>query len=213
MTSRRRSTAEIRRLVAPDALPDPIGVAVSFCALLDRLGIPYVIGGSFASSVHGEPRSTNDIDVVADLRVELVPALVEALGPDYYVSLDAAREAVLAEGTFNVIHVQGGIKIDVFVAGEDPFNQERLRHREPVRPGTDAGPTLYVDIAEHSIVRKLEWFRRGEESSERQWRDVLAMLRVQGDRLDQSRLRRWATQLGVSDLLVRARAAVGDHRT
>lgn len=209
MRSRRRSTAEIRRLVAPDALPDPIGVAVSFCALLDRLGIPYVIGGSFASSVHGEPRSTNDIDVVADLRVELVPALVDALGADYYVSLDAAREAVLAEGTFNVIHMQGGIKIDVFVAGEDPFNQERLRHREAVQPGTEASPTLYVDIAEHSIVRKLEWFRRGGESSERQWRDVLSMLRVQGDRLDQSRLRRWATQLGVSDLLVRARAAVG----
>jgi hypothetical protein len=193
--------------VTPEALPDPLAVALAFTAVLDRLGIPYVIGGSFASSVHGEPRSTNDIDVVADLRIDLIARFVAELGPDYYVSVEAAREAVRTEGTFNVIHMQGGIKIDVFVAGRDQFNQERLAHREAVQPVVDSERTLFVDVAEHSIVRKLEWFRRGGEVSERQWRDVLGMLRVQGERLDKNRLHQWATRLGVIDLLERARAA------
>ena len=190
--------------MSPDSLPDPIAVAVSFSALLERLGIPYLIGGSFASSVHGEPRSTNDIDVVADIRAEHVQSFVEMLGPEYYVSAEAMQVAVQSEGTFNVIHVRGGMKVDVFVAGQDAFNRERLRLREPVLPLAGPSPTLYVDTAEHSVLRKLEWFRRGGEVSERQWRDVLGILRVQGDRLDVRRLRDWAVRLGVSDLLDRA---------
>jgi hypothetical protein len=93
--------------VSPDSLPDPIAVAVSFSALLERLGIPYLIGGSFASSVHGEPRSTNDIDVVADIRAEHVQSFVELLGPEYYVSAEAMQVAVQSEGTFNVTTCAG----------------------------------------------------------------------------------------------------------
>ncbi|MBA4071476.1 MAG: hypothetical protein C0497_06525 [Gemmatimonas sp.] len=190
--------------MAPDSFPDPIAVAISFSALLERLGISYLIGGSFASSIHGEPRSTNDIDVVADIRAEHVPLFVELLGQEYYVSAEAMEAAVRSEGTFNVIHVDGGIKVDVFVAGHDAFNQERLRFREPVLPLAGQSSTLYVDTAEHSILRKLEWFRRGDDVSERQWRDVVGILRVQGNRLDVRRLRDWAARLGVSDLLERA---------
>lgn len=199
--------------MAPDTLPDPIAVAVSFSALLEQLGIPYLIDGSFASSIHGEPRSTNDIDVVADIHPEHVPRFVAKLGPEYYVNADAMRAAVAAEETFNVIHVHGGIKVDVFVAGRDAFNQERLRCREPVQPTAGPSPTLYVDTAEHSILRKLEWYRRGGDVSERQWRDVLGILRVQGERLDMHRLREWAARLGVSDLLDRALAAGESERT
>ena len=98
--------------MAPDELPDPLAVALSFAALLERLGVRYLIGGSFASSVHGEPRSTNHLDVVADFRLEHVPRFVEMIGADYYVSADAMRDAVQSGGTFNVIHVHGGIKVD-----------------------------------------------------------------------------------------------------
>lgn len=177
MKRSRTCTGRTRRHVAPDGLPDPLAVAVAFSALLERLGVPYVIGGSFASSVHGEPRSTSDIDIVADLRIEQVSAFVAMIGPDYYVSADAVRNAVHSRSSFNVIHAHAGIKVDVFIAGQDPFEQERLKRRQPVRPLADSGPTLFVDTAEHSILRKLEWFRRGGEVSERQWRDVLAMLR------------------------------------
>jgi hypothetical protein len=177
--------------------------------MLDRLGIPYLVGGSLASSVHGEPRSTNDIDIVADLRQESINSLLGAVAEDYYVSEEAVREAVQAADrgepgdSFNLIHISGAIKIDLFVAGIDHFNAERLRLRQRVQLSPESDASLFVDTAEHSLLRKLEWFRRGGEVSDRQWRDVIAIARVQGERLDLARLHQWAERLGVSDLLAR----------
>jgi hypothetical protein len=187
--------------VAPDSLPDPIAVAVSFARLLERLDIPYVIGGSLASSLHGEPRSTNDIDVVADVRADNVAPLVRELQRDHYVDPDVVGAAVRSGGTFNVIQISGAVKIDVFVVGDDQFDAERLRHRERVRVSTDPPADVFIDSAEHTILRKLEWYRRGGETSERQWRDVIGILRIQGLRLDRVRLETWAARLGISDLL------------
>lgn len=192
--------------MTPDRLPDPISVAVSVTELLDRVGIPYVIGGSFASSLHGEPRSTNDVDLVVDLRDDQIAALIVGLRGEYYVDEDAVDEAVASSGSFNIIHMSTAVKIDVFVAGEDAFDRERLARRQllriPAAVGKDA--TVFVDTAEDTILRKLEWFRRGGEVSERQWRDVLGILRTQAARLDDTRLLAWAGRLGVSDLLDRA---------
>jgi len=192
--------------VAPDGLPEPIAVAVAFTQVLERLGVPYVIGGSVASSVHGEPRSTNDIDVVAKLEVADIGSLVAAIAPDYYVSETAVRDAVHERGTFNAIHVGTAVKVDVFVAGDEPFEAERLRLRERVPVSADPPVHLFVDTAEHVVLRKLEWFRRGGEASERQWRDVVGVLRARAERLDLARLREWAARLEVSDLLDRALA-------
>lgn len=191
-----------------DALPDAIAIAVSFTKLLDGLDILYLVGGSMASSVHGEPRSTNDIDIVADIRLENLDDFVDAVAADYYVSPTAARQAVRSEASFNVIHVGAAIKVDVFVAGSDPFNEERLRRRQLIEVSDDPPASIYVDTAEHSVLRKLEWFRRGGEVSDRQWRDVLAILRVQGESLDSTHLATWANNVGVSDLLERATAEV-----
>ena len=196
--------------MAPDVLPDPIGVAVSLASVLEQLGIPYLIGGSLASSVHGEPRSTNDIDVVADLREEHVARFLDALGDAYYVNEEAVRHALRAAqlrttgDSFNVIHRSGAIKVDVFIAGTDPFEAERLRLRQRVQVSSKPDTYLFIDTAEHSLLRKLEWYRRGGEVSDRQWRDVLAIARVQGGRLDHTRLVVWADRLGVADLLARA---------
>ncbi len=190
--------------MAPDALPDPIRIAVEVGSLLDRLGVNYLVAGSLASSVHGEPRSTNDVDFVADLAPAQVAPLLAALGDAFYVSADAVREAVRTGGAFNLIHFASALKVDVFVMGADAFDAERLSQRERVQFGIGTQSDLWVDKPEYTVLRKLEWYRRGGEVSERQWRDVLGVLRAQGARLDQARLAEWADRLGVRDLLDRA---------
>lgn len=110
-----------------------------------------------------------------------------------------------AATSFNAVHIASTIKVDFFVAGDDPFEAERLAKRQPVET---PGGVLYVDTAEHTLLRKLEWYRRGGEISDRQWRDVQAIARIQGDRLDRERLRHWAGLLGVTDLLERVMTEV-----
>ncbi len=190
--------------MSAEPLPDVLGVALDVAGRLERVQVPYVIGGSLASSVHGEPRATMDVDVVADVRPESIARLVATLRPDYYVDADAAEAAVRTAGSFNAVHTQAGIKVDFFVAGSDAFELERLRTRVAVTVNAAPPQTLWVDTAEHTVLRKLEWFRRGGEVSDRQWRDVLAILAVQGETLDREVLRRWAATLGVSDLLARS---------
>jgi hypothetical protein len=192
--------------MTPDRFPDPIEVAVSVATLLDRTGVPYVIGGSIASSLHGEPRSTNDVDFVVDLREEHIRGLLAGLGDEYYVDSPAVHDAVASSGSFNVIHLNTAVKVDMFVIGDDAFDRERLTRRQPVRlsRSDEKNTTIYLDTAEDTIVRKLEWFRRGGEVSERQWRDVLGIMRLQGARLDSRHMRTWAERLRVSDLLDRA---------
>jgi hypothetical protein len=190
--------------MAPDSLPDPIAAATRVADVLDRIGVTYVIGGSFASSVHGEPRSTNDVDMVADLHDADVDAFIEGIGSGCYVSRDTMIDAVRTGGTFNVIEISSAMKIDIFVAGSDAFDRERLRRRVGIT--FSSGPqatTLFVDTAEDTILRKLEWYRRGGESSERQWRDVMGIVNAQRSNLDRTFLRDWATALGVADLVER----------
>ena len=181
-------------------LQDPIEIATDTGARLDALGVAWVTGGSIASSVHGEPRSTQDVDMVVALLDRHVTAFGEAIGRDYYVDTDAMRLAVTSGESFNAVHFASAIKVDFFVAGDDPFEAERLRSRQRVEMPNGV---LYVDTAEHTLLRKLEWYRRGGEVSERQWRDVQAIARIQGNSLDREHLRLWAGRLGVMDLLER----------
>jgi len=195
--------------MAPDQHPDPIALALDVAAILERLGIPYLVGGSLASSIHGELRSTNDVDFVADVRPSHIAPLLQALLEEFYVSEEAMREALRFGTSFNAIHLPTAVKVDVFIAGGDPFNAERLEHRQRVLVSADPPGKLFLDTAEHSVLRKLEWYRRGGEVSDRQWRDVLGVLRAKGEQLDAARLDTWAQRLGVADLLERARAEAG----
>jgi hypothetical protein len=184
----------------PDELLDPVDVALDVGSRIGALGVRWVIGGSIASSVHGEPRATQDVDMVVDLAHRDEKGFVAALERDYYIDADAVSAAVGSADSFNAVHFTSAIKVDFFVAGDDAFEAERLLQRLRVDMPRGA---LYVDTAENTLLRKLEWYRRGGETSERQWRDVQAIARVQGDRLDRERLRLWAERLGVTDLLQR----------
>jgi hypothetical protein len=191
--------------MTPGELPDPVAVAVIVARHFEQLGIAYVIGGSFASSLHGEPRSTNDVDLVANLDEESAGRFTDLLGDAFYADKEVAIEAARAGGSFNIVHMNTAIKVDVFVARFDALDRERLRRRQVVHLDSTEGPAaLYVDTAEDIILRKLEWYRRGGETSDRQWRDVVAVLSAQA-RLDDVYLDAWAKTLDVENLLHRAR--------
>jgi len=183
---------------------EPIAVTLLVIDAMDALDVPYLIGGSLASAVHGVLRATLDTDLVADLRLEHAEPLARALGGTFYVDVESIREAVLHQRSFNVIHLETMFKVDVFVVKKRPFHHSQMERRMAQVIATDPDRTAYVATAEDTILAKLESYRMGGDVSERQWRDVLGVMKVQADRLDLAYLRQWAAQLNISDLLERA---------
>lgn len=183
---------------------DPIALAVQVSGHLDALQVLHTIGGSIASSFAGEPRATVDIDIVAALEERHVEALVAALSAEYYVDADALRRAVRNRASVNLVHQATQLKVDLFVAGGTPLDARQLARRQAVE--LPDGRRLYVHPPEDILLQKLRWYRRGGEVSDRHWRDIVAIVRVQGGRLDLEYLRECAGLVGVSDLLDRALA-------
>lgn len=184
---------------------DNLRVVLEVIAAFDRLGIPYALGGSMASSIHGIMRNTADADISVEPFEGLEGRLVASFGPDYYVSAEAVRQAVRDRATFNIINTSLGFKVDVFVRKDRPFERSLMDRRVSATIGGESDRPIAVVSAEDSILLKLEWYRLGGEISDRQWSDILGVLRVQADRLDGPYLDRWAAELGVADLLADAR--------
>lgn len=170
----------------------------------EALGISYVIGGSMASIIHGMIRTTMDVDMVADLKMEHVAPFVLSLQNQFYVDEQAARQAVQNRTSFNLIHLETMFKVDVFVPKDRAFDQQQLNRRVSEQLASDSEKRLWVLTAEDIILAKLDWFRLGGEVSERQWRDILGIMKTQPGALDIGYLQKWADELNVSDLLVRA---------
>ncbi len=175
-------------------------------AAFEDLGVVHFIGGSVASSIHGLPRSSVDADVVADLSPAHAEPFVRRLQSDYYVEETRVRTAIAARRSFNLIHLETMFKVDVFVSKARPYDREALA-RARKESLTEAASTLRAFVAspEDTILAKLEWFRAGGETSERQWADVVGILKTLAGRLDFEYMDRWAVPLGVGDLLVRIR--------
>ena len=150
-----------------------------------------------------------DVDLIAGLRLEHVESLVQMLGEAFYMDAGAIREAIRHRRSFNVIHLETMFKVDVFVRKQRPFDQAQFERRLLQTLTTDPERVVYVASAEDTILTKLEWYRMGGEISDRQWNDVLNVIKIQGEQLDRDYLRRWAAQLGIADLLERALGQAG----
>jgi hypothetical protein len=190
--------------VVSEAPAEAIRITLLVTTELERLGITYVVAGSLASSLHGLPRSTADVDIVAALRVDHAAQLAAALGETFYVDADMIRDAVRRRSEFNVIHLATMFKVDVFVPALDAISRDELARGTAVLVDAEHGLTLRVASPEDTVVQKLSWYRRGGEFSERQWRDVVGVLGVQGEKMEFDYLRATADALGVRDLLERA---------
>lgn len=184
-------------------MESPLAVLLQIARIFDEQGIAYVVVGSFASSLRGLYRTTNDIDIIADIRIEQVNAFITALQNDFYADGQAARRAVTSHRSFNVIHFDSVFKIDIFVLSSDEFSQQQLARRQPEKFAPDVMQTFYVATAEDTILAKLKWYRSGGETSNTQWRDILGIIGAQGKDLDENYLRTWADKLNVRDLLER----------
>lgn len=165
--------------------------------VLDEQRVPYMLVGSLASSVYGDARLTNDIDLVVDLRVGQVDDLCRAFpAPEYYVSMKAASDAVVRGGQFNVIHPTSGNKIDFMVARRDAWGQTQLsrRRQEILLPGLRG----YVAAPEDVIIAKMIYYKEGE--SEKHLRDIASMLRISSAEIDREYVTRWAKELGLTEI-------------
>ena len=183
--------------------PEALQVAFLVFDVLDSLGRRYHLGGSYASSIHGIPRQTHDIDIVCDLQQGDADRLVAGIADDFYCDRARIAQAISKRSSFNLVHLKTGVKIDLFQKGQDRYDSEELERSQMLELG-DPSRSVPVKTAEDTILRKLEWYRQGGEVSDRQWGDVLGILRTQDDRLELDYLRSRSETLGVEDLLARA---------
>lgn len=163
--------------------------------------INFYVGGSVASSFHGASRSTLDVDLVADLQPKDIDPFVSHLKDEYYVSKEAINDAIVSLSCFNLIHLESSFKVDIFILKSREFDIASMKRAElgKVDPKND----LEVPIAspEDMILSKLEWYRLGNEVSERQWNDVTRVMKILGNQADTEYLKRNAVELNVVDLL------------
>lgn len=193
--------------------PDILAALLPVVEALEVLGVNYQIGGSVASSAHGVPRSTLDVDVVADVGPDHVEPLVRRLSDTYYIDGEMIHEAIRHRSSFNVIHLGTMLKVDLFVVKDRPFDREAFGRATLDTLSEEPGARrLRLTTPEDIVLHKLVWYQLGEEVADRQWRDAVGVLRVQGAAIDLAYLRRWAATIGVEDLLERALAEADPGR-
>jgi hypothetical protein len=173
---------------------------------LEELKVPYAVVGSFASSAYGEGRHTQDVDILVDLRYGDVNSLCDAFqAPEYYVSPEAARQAIKTGSQFNIVESSTGDKADMIIpkAGTWETDQISARRKMRILPDRDA----YVARPEHIILSKMLWYKEG--GSEKHLRDIAGMLKISGNQIDFEYISQWAKRLDVEDVWQAAQRRIG----
>jgi len=185
-------------------LADPIRVVTKVTKVLQDLGIRYLVGGSLASSLHGIPRATQDVDIVADLTENQIEEIAALLSQTFYIDIEMARDAVKRRSSFNIIDKEYFFKIDIFVQGPDDISAIEMERRVIYQVADSNDQSIYVCSPEDIIAHKLYWYKLGNGVSERQWNDAVNVIKVQKERLDIDYLKRTCRARGVSELLEKA---------
>ncbi|MEW6196148.1 MAG: hypothetical protein AB1521_13445 [Bacteroidota bacterium] len=171
----------------------------------EELGISYYIGGSIASSAYGVARATMDVDFVTALELNQVDALVEKLKSSFFVDKEMIVDAIKTKSTFNLLHLDTMVKIDVFILKQSPYFQKAFERRKKDSIQEESNSiSVYLCSAEDIILNKILWYKEGNMISERQWLDILGVLKIQFNSLDKDYLRFWAKELQIDDLLKKA---------
>lgn len=175
-----------------------------FADILDRHSIMYAVGGSMASSAYGAVRFTEDADITVEPFDEKAEEFFQYVKADYYISKEAMLQALEQRSSFNVIHLESAFKIDVFVRKDSPYEKQLFSRRRLLKLGNAIDKPFSVVSPEDIVLLKLQWYDSGGQISERQWDDVLGILRIQTKKLDSEYLSKWAGILQVKDLLENA---------
>jgi hypothetical protein len=197
------STGEISMAMSPMNTSEIIQALTPLIEVFDRFGIAYYIGGSVASSVHGRRRYTQDVDVVAAIQLKHVQTLVAMLQQEYYIDADMIRSAIQNRSSFNLLHNDTGVKVDVFVQKTDPFSQQEMRRAKEDVLEVGSRPFFFAS-AEDMILAKLDWWKLGGGVSNRQWNDILEIVKEKQAALNIAYLRQSAPMLGVANFLEKA---------
>lgn len=169
----------------------------------EQLGIDYYIGGSVASSTYGISRATIDVDLIAKIEINHVEKLVKYLEKYYYINAGMIKNAIQEKSSFNLIHLETMIKIDVFIFKGQPYDIKAFGRCKTDTLDDENPRKFYLSSPEDSILSKLQWYKMSNEVLQQQWKDILGIIKVQGDKLDLDYLKLWALNLNISDLLIR----------
>jgi len=183
---------------------EPIEVTLKVTGVLENLGVPYIIGGSLASTLYGMVRTTQDSDIITEMHIEHIQPFMKALQDEFYIDEEMIAESIQRHSSFNIIHRDTMFKVDVFIPRPRPYLQSQFTRARKQTFLLDAEVSAKFASPEDVILSKLEWYRLGGEASEHQWRDVLGVMKTRAGGLDLDYLRKWAGELKVTDLLDRA---------
>lgn len=182
-------------------LAEPFQIMKRVIIAFNELQIPYFVGGSMASSLYGIPRTTQDADIIADIKEHHISAFTQKIQDKFYADEEMIRDAINREGSFNVIFLEAIFKVDIFVLKSDKYSQNEMARREIYEVSEDNTFSLYLASPEDVIINKLQWYQSGGRSSGRQWNDVLGVIKIRRETLDYSYLEEKAKEFGINDLL------------
>lgn len=183
---------------------EPIEVTLRVTGVLEKLGIPYLIGGSLASILHGMIRTTQDSDVITQMRPEHVEPLVSSLKDEFFIDEEMIADAIQRNSSFNILHRETMFKVDIFIPFPGAFQKSQLSRAQRQTFELEQVMSARFATAEDTVLSKLDWYRLSGETSERQWRDILGVLKTRAGELDIQYMKNWAKELNVADLLERA---------